>query len=1660
MESGNPSDGKLPYISRLLRTLLKWNAEFSSCQLRRRSRRRNISYVEQAEARCLLTAGALDTSFSDDGILVDQFQDGAFGGGQKILTQSDNSFYVIGDGTILRYLANGQLDPSFSYDGMAGFAVGFERIPATITDGAIQADGKLMLLGQTYLGPAGYYAPTSKEVVLRRFNIDGTADTSFGTDGTVKPALTTAVSLAIRSDGKILVTGTVGSGVTAEGAIARLEANGAIDSTFDGDGVRASLPNSLGSIVIQADDRMLVQGSGKLYRFAADGSFDSTFDTDGELVSPTTLFALQSDGRIVAVGRTTVGGQPEFAIYRYSSDGSADTSFDTDGVLNTTFGHAETPTAVSLLPNGNIFVSGKNTTGTLGVFAMYSTTGALDTTFTGSGRLYWNLNWQTSAVRNNGTLLLMRRYSTAYNQSLYSGQVLDNLSLVSLNPDASGDTTFGTSNTVVTPLAKGEDSVNAMALQSDGKIVVASRMQALGGEDFGVSRYDSDGTLDASFGNSGRMTIPLGTSFDEARDVAIQNDGKIVVVGTSNNRFLVVRLNANGTLDTTFDGDGIVTTAIGNTIAQANSVAIQQDGKILVGGTRNASIFSDPYLNRSGAVLRYNTDGTLDSTFGTGDIVSSSIGAEVTDIQVLFDGRIAFVSGQLYVRLQNGSPDLTFGTNGNTATGGSKFAVQPDGKIVVAANRFLSEQQSGMLQLSRFHPNGGVDNTFGDDGFVEVSANPFTPVAIAMQGSKILAVVAGASYRFNSDGSSDTSFGTNGRVSTPTTLGLYAGDLKVQPDGKIVIAGLAYRSGFPDVMRTDSFLIRYDGGSAPTDILLSANAIDENSASGTIVASLTSTDADTPESWTYALVAGVESNDNSLFSISGSDLVADASFDFEFRSSYSVRIRSTDSTGLWLEKSIAISVNNVNEVPAFSLQNTVTALLENTSTAAAVQVADVAVTDDAIGTNVFTLYGPDAAVFEIVDSKLHLRAGTALNFERKATYSVTVQLDDSAVGVSPDQTTNFSLSVTDVNEAPTLSLTSIVTSLNDNVSTNAAIRVADIAVADDAAGTNEFLLTGTESNLFEIVDSKLYLKAGSILNGAVKPELRLQVSVIDKALGSDPVTGGSASIQIHVAATTPEIIAPAPLVQPLRPTFAWTSISSATSYDVWIENLSTENSQNRQENITNSVYTANSDFGIGRYRVRIRSLDASQTPSRWSAPYEFRVTATVTWQPMEAVQRSSYPRLTWNPLPGADQYDLWINSLSPAKNPFVRITNLNQSAWTSSTAFPMGQYQAWVRGFAADGTSVTWSERFDFHISPTPVLTTAANVAFSGLPTITWNAIAGAVRFDVWVDNASTGTSQFDRASFVGTTYTPSKTFGIGKYRFWVRSIGAAGTASAWSSRLEFSVNTAATIQPLNRIQVTARPTVTWTALPGAARYDLWIDERSTPTSQAVRITNLTTSSWTTATDLPMGLYRAWVRGIATDGTAATWSQPVEFYVALAPVLTAGTNATFDQTPTFAWNPVAGAVHFDLTLKNLNSGATVITKTGITATSWTMPTDLPNGLYRWWVLAVNSKGLRSQSANVADIQIGGQPNVLAPLTATDRRPLFSWSAIEGAASFMLHVNRIDIPQAAVIQLSGLTGVSYQSTVALPIGTYRVWMRAVSTTGTLSPWSLPVDFAVT
>lgn len=290
--------------------------------------------------------------------------------------------------------------------------------------------------------------------------------------------------------------------------------------------------------------------------------------------------------------------------------------------------------------------------------------------------------------------------------------------LVRYLPDGSLDPDFGTNGSFVSPA---EREVFALALHTDGTIVTAgAKPDANFFIGFAVSRFLADGTPDPAFGTNGSVRTWLGTVVDRALAVAVQPDGRIIAAGSSNTGnnnldFALVRYATDGSLDPTFGNGGKVITAVSGGSDEIYSVLVQPDGKILVGGT---SLQANKYYP---ILARYLADGSLDATFGNGGIVQGEEGEGVKAL-LLPDGRILMAGRKALVSVPDifvwrfhadGSPDLTYGVNGRAEAKDIRAngaTLQPDGKLVVVG------LQQGLFAVARFLTDGSLDPTFGIAG--------------------------------------------------------------------------------------------------------------------------------------------------------------------------------------------------------------------------------------------------------------------------------------------------------------------------------------------------------------------------------------------------------------------------------------------------------------------------------------------------------------------------------------------------------------------------------------------------------------------------------------------------------------------------------------------------------------------------------------------------------------------------------------------------------------------------------------------------------------------------------------------------------------------------------------------------------------------------------
>jgi uncharacterized delta-60 repeat protein len=413
---------------------------------------------------------------------------------------------------------------------------------------------------------------------------------------------------------------------------------------------------------------------------------------------------------------------------------------------------------------------------------LFARAGDLDPTFSGDGILTREYSPNVFAnpptdivVQPDGKIIFA---STGY--VTINGVLTDGFTVIRYNADGTLDTSFGTGGVVHTSSGNFEVLENVL-LQPDGKIILSGeRYFGTNLTDFVLVRYNSNGTLDNSFDGNGVAVATISNLSEERHGAAaLQPDGKIVVVGQTDNEtnnasfdWAIVRFNFDGSLDTTFDGDGKVVFPMGGSAELARSVAIQLDGKIVVSGVSNNGTDNDF------TTIRLHTNGSLDQSFEGG-----------------------------VVRTQFG--------NGNESA--YSVQIQSDNKIVVAGG--ASNGTNSDIALVRYNPNGTPDATFGVNGLVTASFSPSTSesaYSLELQPDGKIVVTgrngnnAGV-VRFTGAGALDNSFGTNGKVSTEildfTTA--YAWSIAIQTDGKIIISGsLVWQaSSGPSYY----FLARYNG---------------------------------------------------------------------------------------------------------------------------------------------------------------------------------------------------------------------------------------------------------------------------------------------------------------------------------------------------------------------------------------------------------------------------------------------------------------------------------------------------------------------------------------------------------------------------------------------------------------------------------------------------------------------------------------------------------------------------------------------------------------------------------------------------------------------------------------------------------------------------------
>ncbi len=357
------------------------------------------------------------------------------------------------------------------------------------------------------------------------------------------------------------------------------------------------------AMTLQPDGKVLVAGAclnGGTYDFCAaryngDGTLDLTWNGTGKVITAlggedfAQAVAVQPDGKVLLAGSCTNGGNNNFCAARYNANGTLDITWNVTGIVITAIGSGQTLTqAIMLQPDGKVLLSGSCFNGINSDFCAvrYNGDGTLDINWNGTGKVITDMGGNNDgsyaiALQPNGKVLLAGTCSNG---------TYGNFCAARYNVDGTLDITWNGNGKVITAIGSFTDTARAMTLQPDGKVLLGGLCFNAAYSNFCAARYNANGTLDTTWNSTGKVITLIGSGIGSnvANAMALQPDGRVLLAGYCfndvNNDFCAVRYLSNGALDTTWNGTGTVTTAIGTGYDVANAITLQPDGKVLLAG--------------------------------------------------------------------------------------------------------------------------------------------------------------------------------------------------------------------------------------------------------------------------------------------------------------------------------------------------------------------------------------------------------------------------------------------------------------------------------------------------------------------------------------------------------------------------------------------------------------------------------------------------------------------------------------------------------------------------------------------------------------------------------------------------------------------------------------------------------------------------------------------------------------------------------------------------------------------------------------------------------------------------------------------------------------------------------------------------------------------
>jgi len=440
-----------------------------------------------------------------------------------------------------------------------------------------------------------------------------------------------------------------------------------------------------------------------------------------------------------------------------------------------------------------------------------------------------------------------------------------------------------------------------------------------------------------------------------------------------------------------------------------------------------------------------------------------------------------------------------------------------------------------------------------------------------------------------------------------------------------------------------------------------------------------------------------------------------------------------------------------------------------------------------------------------------------------------------------------------------------------------------------------------------------------------------------------------------------------------RPTLKWNAVSGAAKYEVY-RARSKDGDYIKYSTVTGTSYTNISYIENGNtYYYKVRALDAKGTAGAWSSIVSVTYKQTL---PAPSVtggnDAQGRPTLTWNAVSGAAKYEVY--RARSKDGDYIKYSTVTGTSYTNTSYIENGNtYYYKVRALDAKGTAGAWSSVVSVTYKQTlPAPAVTGGKDSQGRPTLKWNAVTGAAKYEVYRARSKDG-DYIKYSTVTGTSYTNISYIEDGNtYYYKVRALKSDGTAGAWSSIVSVTYRAAST-GTLSAPAVTGgndsqgRPTLTWKAVTGAAKYEVY--RARSRSGEYIKYSTVTGTSYTNTSYIENGnTYYYKVRALKSDGTAGAWSSIVAVtykQTLSAPAVTGGNDA--QGRPTLKWNAVSGAAKYEVYRARSRSGEYIKYST-VTGTSYTNTSYIENGnTYYYKVRALDANGTAGAWSSIVSV---------------------------------------------------------------------------------------------